>query len=73
MKKPGVILIGLAGLLLVAGAVVLWPGRAVTSVASQQTMRYDPVKNATFITKDGFTWCVAGNLTNGTVFKTNAP
>ena len=44
----------------------------VTS-SSKQVTRYDPVKNVTFISKGGFTWCVAGNVTNGTGLKTNTP
>jgi nitrate reductase gamma subunit len=73
MKKAATMLIGSAGVLLVVGVVMFWPARAVPKSSSRQTIKYDAVKNATYVTKDGFTFCIAGNLTNGTAFKTNTP
>jgi hypothetical protein len=73
MKKPAIILIGSVGVLLVVGVVMFWPVKAVPKSSSRQIIKYDPVKNVTYVTKDGDTFCIAGSLTNGTTFKTNAP
>jgi len=69
MKKPIILLFGLVGVLLVVGAVVFWPARTVPKSSSRQTIKYDPVKNVTYVTKDGNTFCIAGNLTNGTAWR----
>jgi hypothetical protein len=73
MKKLAIILIGSVGVLLVVGAVVFWPAKAIPKSSSRQIIKYDPVKNVTYVTKDGDTFCIAGNLTNGMAFKTNTP
>jgi hypothetical protein len=69
MKKPIILLFSLVGILLIIGGVVFWPARAVPKSSSKQTTRYDPVKNVTYISKDGDTICVAGNHTNDMEWK----
>jgi hypothetical protein len=59
MKKPAIIFVGLLGILL-ASAVLFWRTRTVS--VHHQGQHYDPVKNVTTITKDGFTWYVTGNI-----------
>ena len=73
MKKPVILLSGLAGILLVIGAVKFWPAKAVHKASDRQTVKYDPVKNVTYVTQNGDTFCIAGNLTNGTAIRTNTP
>ena len=66
--KPIIILAGLLGILLV-NVVLFWHTR--TASKHRQVQHYDPAKNVTTITKDGFTWSIAGNVATNTGTLTN--